>query len=590
MSNGNGYSKKEKINMHEFILILRTGLFILSFCGFYFWCGKNIKIHKAFYPALIFSSITLAIFIGGILNILNLMVYLVFFTGCILFFLHLDMIKKLTVSSDLLFLILFAGAFLILLKGQKLLHYDNFSHWGLVVRQILLTGRFPNFQDEIIIFQAYPLGSASFIYYVSRIISSSEGCWMFAQVLLIISMLTTLFAFQKKNAVMHFIVISLSTLFILGYNIPPQDLLVDTLLSIVGGAAYLLEWNCRKDYNHISYVAPLLCLLITIKNSAIFFVIIILADIILFALKNKEAMTADIIKKIILVCASPFAVLLIWNRHVNYVFQSGLTSKHSMSLENYASVFKQKDITQISDICHQFANRLLHENAFVYILIFSLLIMIAISMFNRNDKPILSSKLTAVHTILAYLFYQIGTLGMYIFSMPTYEASYLAAFDRYHKTIIVYLIMINLAGGCILINHIIIRESKNIRTLFAELLVAIVLIIEFISYSNTSEFILLQNQYTETPRYRLEKIISKYNIEKGRSYFICLSDDDRGYYKYLARYLMQSIQIKSIKVNNSQDIQDIANYDYIINFDYTNPILNNLPIDKSKTQLITIKK
>jgi len=42
----------------------------------------------------------------------------------------------------------FLSDFFFFLFGKKLLEYDNFSHWGLIVKILLQKNRFPNFMEE----------------------------------------------------------------------------------------------------------------------------------------------------------------------------------------------------------------------------------------------------------------------------------------------------------------------------------------------------------------------------------------------------------------------------------------------------------
>lgn len=58
-------------------------------------------------------------------------------------------------------LLMFGAGILLACRGRMFVWYDNFSHWALVVKNMLLTDRFPTFLDTRIIFQEYPMGSAS---------------------------------------------------------------------------------------------------------------------------------------------------------------------------------------------------------------------------------------------------------------------------------------------------------------------------------------------------------------------------------------------------------------------------------------------
>ena len=55
------------------------------------------------------------------------------------------------------------------------MHYDNFSHWAVVVKNMLITHRFPDAYSAMIDFKSYPLGSSSFLYYFCSVVGSEEG-------------------------------------------------------------------------------------------------------------------------------------------------------------------------------------------------------------------------------------------------------------------------------------------------------------------------------------------------------------------------------------------------------------------------------
>ena len=65
---------------------------------------------------------------------------------------------------------------------------------------MLLQDRMPNFEDTLIMFQAYPLGSSLFIYYVCKIVGTTEACFLWAQIILMLSALFSGLVFvTKKN-------------------------------------------------------------------------------------------------------------------------------------------------------------------------------------------------------------------------------------------------------------------------------------------------------------------------------------------------------------------------------------------------------
>ena len=77
------------------------------------------------------------------------------------------------------------------------MHYDNFSHWALIVKSMSLTNSFPSFKTDVIMFTSYPPGSAVFIYYFIKLVGVTESNAIFAQILLILASITTIFNWKN---------------------------------------------------------------------------------------------------------------------------------------------------------------------------------------------------------------------------------------------------------------------------------------------------------------------------------------------------------------------------------------------------------
>lgn len=106
---------------------------------------------------------------------------------------------------------------------------------------------FPNFQDPVIYFQSYPLGSAEFIWYVCRCVGCSEGITMFVQKALILSCVLPFFmlAMQVNHGKgIAYIIAGLMRMngVCCGSNMSngPFHLLVDKLLAYIAIAAFVI--------------------------------------------------------------------------------------------------------------------------------------------------------------------------------------------------------------------------------------------------------------------------------------------------------------------------------------------------------------
>ena len=294
-----------------------------------------------FLPAAVFCGQICVLFLGGILNLLPLSVAVLFFGGLFLAALSL---KDRRMYRDFLCpgYVFFAAAglyFLLMMKGQVFNTYDNFSHWALIVKQMLMTDRFPTFQDPIILFQAYPVGSSAFVYYVSKIISTvSEGCQMFAQTLLTLSMILPLFSCVRRKKAEGTLLILGASLFFLSSNTVPSELLVDALLPLAGGFGFLLlerELEGEKQTVWLSILPA--AAVIAIKNSGIFFWALMAARLCVHWFRNRRTADRNAVCSWAALIAAPLSFLLLWNRHVNYVFSSASSTPHSMSLSSYLS-------------------------------------------------------------------------------------------------------------------------------------------------------------------------------------------------------------------------------------------------------------
>lgn len=58
--------------------------------------------------------------------------------------------------------------FILLLTQEHLQHYDNFTHWAIIVKVLLTTNAFPTTANHLIEFSNYPIGTSSLIYYFAR--------------------------------------------------------------------------------------------------------------------------------------------------------------------------------------------------------------------------------------------------------------------------------------------------------------------------------------------------------------------------------------------------------------------------------------
>ena len=159
-------------------------LLYASWMGFAFRVEQKSGIDIHFAPALVMTAQLLAVFLAGLLNLMNICVWLLFLLGLYLFAQGIytrraDFFKAFS-GVGFLFFALFSVVLFAAMYGKEISGYDDFSHWALIVKQMLEDGRYPNFEN-MIIFQSYPPGAAVWIYGVCRFLGGSDGMMLTAQ-------------------------------------------------------------------------------------------------------------------------------------------------------------------------------------------------------------------------------------------------------------------------------------------------------------------------------------------------------------------------------------------------------------------------
>lgn len=500
----------------------RLFLLILSLVGIFIFVRHRFKIPVELIPVTVFSSIGLLVFFSGILNIMKILCFIIFIFGFYGYrYLKCVSTDKRFWISNSIFLVVCSFLF-IFLKDLLFIHYDNFSHWGLVAREILVTNSFPNFKTPIITFQSYITGSASFIYYVCKIIGTrQEGVMLFAQGLLNISVIHSIFVFINKKKLVLILPIIIFGLYLITSNILPYDLPVDTLLSSYGIALTVILMKYKNDIGKgIVIFSIIASYLITIKSSGLFFVI---ANLFLMYSIVKGISKLKVLKYQLYVLACTLGINYVWKAHVEYVYLSGNNSKHAVSFSSYKSNLLDKGKTKIFEIIHTFLNKVFSLEDLIWYIIGMIILLVVIGYFigvrNKHLRFTLVIKL-----VLIYFFYQISLLLMYIFSMPYNEAKNLDSYNRYYLTIIVYII------GVLIVYIITMDINTN-----AKFLMMIILL----SYPSVHNYLNVKEgflNYKNNVRLQIHKELIRTNMDSSQKINISPSKVSEGYLWYVLRY------------------------------------------------------
>lgn len=552
---------------------IRLILFFMSHAGYGVWMKHNFqKINIYFIPSAVIALQSVLLFISGILNCLYAAAVCLFLGGLFLGLCSLWQLMKgkqfsqkirelfqwKEIPKGYLWFLCAAAVLLIAVKGHVLAHYDEFSHWGLAVQDMLLTDRFPNFERSRIGFQDYPLGASSYVYYVSRVVSSAETLWMFAQAYMEICFILPVFAFMgKANQLLYVCFISAAANIVLCMNIPVTSLLVDTVLPLEGAAAFLWVFyyhtkNRERGAEFYAILAAYLHLAVQIKNSGIFFVLISGGYLLYVCARNK----CGGFRNAGITLLAPLLSLFIWKKHCAYVYSGSAVSKHAMTLENYIRQYASKSGEDINRIFSDAAVRILQQKA-VYAFLFFAVVLYGYLFIVYRDK-FRKIKHLAVCSGLAFVFYTLGIAGMYIFSMPNgIESQGLYGFERYFLTIICFLTVINLVPAAEIMTQTESCSLKNVCICFAGMLM-----MGMLMTGTGSVKTVFNSAYNEMPRRLFENTVAQYHVSKGKSYLIAAPEEINMNFALVARYSMVSDNVKCI--HDGADMSDAGAYSYII--------------------------
>ena len=428
-------------------------MFLLSAAGYILLLNRRYRIAVEFAPALYCSICVCVLLAAGILNFLLEATVAFTAVGMICFGIYAKQIPKLS-RREWGILAIFGGVvlYLLALLGKTYLtNYDVYSHWGVVVRQMLLNDRVPNVSDKVVNFKSYSLGSSLWIYYFCRVNCFGDGMFAFAQQVMQVSFLLPVLAWVKKeNRYMAFLP---AVYFLYGMvcNVSVNNLQVDSLMPILAAAVFAVAayYRCAPR-KAILCAAPLLVTLLQVKSSAVFFAGVYW----LWALwywrgawkENKPLAASFAIGNV----GIPLAGMAVWMRHVSLVFGDDITNKHAVNLENYTYTFQEKtaqDIRLVVDGALRAAFRPDNGTFWLLLVVTAGLLLLWFSGRLRGE-PSGSWLALALADWAVFAAYLAGITGMYLFSMPLGEAVRLASFDRYFQSCGIFLYGLN--GFCLL--------------------------------------------------------------------------------------------------------------------------------------------
>ncbi|WP_461219217.1 ABC transporter permease [Lapidilactobacillus salsurivasis] len=449
--------EKEEVSVLHWLGLVAI---LLAWIG-YQWLLRLIGVD--FYASWIVALLAqiMVLYVFAMIGQLRLGIYLVVGLGVLisLVLFPLALFRKIDLlSEDIhlfdLWMVVFGIALAVALFLSPLIHYDNFSHWALIVKFMTYTGHLPRAADQIISFTSYPPATALWLTEWATLVGYHDGVLLVAQFGLIWSATYALFAVLRDRtraltAMVLCFAISIANVFNIAIRF--NNLLVDYVLPIVTAAGLAVLYAHRDQPR---YQWPLLALfsasLLLIKNSGTFFVVVLVGYGLYLNLKRLRHQgfghhLRGLLGYLVTVVLGVLPFLW-WQQHVKITFPS--SSKHQIDFQAYLRQLKGESDGTMMKITTKFFRALFDPSTLALqgMLLVSAALLVAwivIRWVIKRRNPLL--KLLIV-VDLGYLLYAVSVLAMYLVSMPYAEAIKLDGLERYlASTVILSLFVAALA-------------------------------------------------------------------------------------------------------------------------------------------------
>jgi|GEM_PF-6269408 len=573
------------LEMYFSNLGIRAMLFLVSFVGLILLFRRVLFIKTPLVPVFIIALIICVLNIAGLLGGLESAAYIIYCVGFIAYpvvLIHILILRKsklkvASVFSEASFWILigFTAFLVVLLNDIHLSHYDNFSHWALAAKEMLCLNGMPDASSaELMDFTGYPLGSSLFIYYGCLLIGQSEGIMLILQGTFLVACMLPLLVFNRKLKVIIIPVVAI-IYFVLMIEPKVFNLLVDALLACLGFASLMAILYYRKKVIVGFFVSlPMIVALFLVKNSGVFFAaidIVVLAYFALKAEKNKWKVIFPVLSAVFL-----GAAVLTWNIHCQAVFPE-VVGKHSMTTSNFESILAGKTIADIKMIAGLMLGKLFNQQDVFIRTMIALNIVALCARWWKKLEEADERKVTKVVLLIdvAFVIYFVGIFAMYVFSMPLDEALYLAGYERYMMTAVLYFVLVFSAYLVYVSNTGLDLGKKSNR--YAWVLLYFLIFVSGLALTNNNYNIFALRKAYEASNPKNKEMIEFFETTDD-SYVMYVPEAYRSqyeiaYFNYLMKYKLHTTNCYPFLLNDFEDPTDesvihlIRDYDYFIIYD-----------------------
>ena len=402
------------------------------------------------------ASVILVLYIAGLCGLMRPGVFLLLFCGvAALLLLVRDLLvhggndSGLLKSPALYVYLCFVGFIFFWSSGRIFTHWDEFTHWGLVVKNMFLHDAFGNIPEATTLFRGYPPGASLYIYFFEELNGEfNESLAYMSYGLLLFGAVMINFAagFKEWGRQAFAVAVIALILPVMFYGAEfYSKLYVDALLGLLFSGILVQYFHAADVDRILSFrLALSCCTLVLVKESGVFLasvaMVIVCADFILHARKRKKA-------EIIWLLIPVLAMLLTRFSWVNYLeLTSNDTAWNTSRLTPGAvRAFVASVPEDGKMILIAFVNAFYEQfSAWIVLIVALLLGLFWLRKEFGDSRRVL---LLGVGLAIGFAIYSLSLLLLYLFTFTPEEAVAVASFHRYVATFVLGAISVVLGIG-----------------------------------------------------------------------------------------------------------------------------------------------
>lgn len=503
------------------------------------------------YPFGFFNRLDIGVYVVEFVSAVSLLYLIYRFIKSIINKNVLDFFKNLF-TPGLVVYMLFYIIFIYINKDRLFTWWDEFSHWGLIVKNMFYFNSYGTNPETLVYFRTYPPFTAIFEFLSQKVVNSySEGRIIISMNLIYISMILPVFRNIEWKKGLSKLLIYVPIAFILPllmYSYFYTTIYVDAILGIF--MAYILYTYFTMEDGMVKHISICLALisLPLIKTAgaglAIFVLLIIGVDIIYQ--RKKYSKEKNIFHKKLLFLVLYIVCFIIgkysWDMHIMATNTSDTRNFNEISINNIISLINGQGAEYQYTVIESFVKRFFLESIdinigqltnFSILVIFILYSIYTAYVINRKQGNTAYRRyiLSDVMLSICYIIYMISLLILYLYSYSEYEAVTLASYNRYSY---IFLIGMYAYNTFIILDNFLGAKRDKINFIILVVILVSLLPIQSVIRLSVNNKSTIQNSIVTRAKYsKIAKYKSILNEDDTVYYISCGSN---GYDYHISRY------------------------------------------------------